>query len=184
MSVYHLMRKLIYVDIFEVCHTESFGWMTMVTSTHNQCTSLSLSYIKHRLSFVDHTQNAHLRYFVGYFTYLRVFFAYALISNNIMISAYDTTTTIFYRMCSIVFEFCDCAHKYDLVIFSDDQMRKTSQDPQSTLNYVKDHDSTIKKKKKEKIIAVKRWSRRNRWLKVCCNTYEKKMKNITHSIHN
>lgn len=34
MSVYHLMRKLIYVDIFEVCHTESFGWMTMVTSTH------------------------------------------------------------------------------------------------------------------------------------------------------
>lgn len=41
MSVYHLMRKLIYVDIFEVCHTESFGWMTMVTSTDNtqSCTS-------------------------------------------------------------------------------------------------------------------------------------------------
>ena len=29
MSVKHLMRTLMCVDIFEECHTESFGWLTI-----------------------------------------------------------------------------------------------------------------------------------------------------------
>lgn len=29
--VYHLMRTLICVDIFEECHTESFGWLARTT---------------------------------------------------------------------------------------------------------------------------------------------------------
>lgn len=39
--MYHLMRKLIYVDIFEECHTESFGWMTIATQRpqHMQCST-------------------------------------------------------------------------------------------------------------------------------------------------